>query len=310
MTQPRVTPMQSFAASAAVALCGALWGIYWLPLRYLEQEGLSGGWQTAAFFLAAAPPGIALAIMARTQIRAQLRNFLWLAVFNGLVFNLYSNAYAHTTVFNVLFLFYLSPIWSILIARFWYGERVSFIRLGCVIAGLGGLVIMLSGDGGLPLPRNWGDWMALASGIFWAVLTIRIRNSGEIGATANLAAFLIGGVVFALLFALFAGHDQLPARETVAAVWPLVLAIALIGWLPSQFILFWGVRRISPVRTGILLMTELISGVATAAWLSGDPLTWQQALGGALILAAGLGDVLTGRERPAPAPMPLSMAQE
>ena len=91
---------------------------------------------------------------------------------------------------------------------------------------------------------------------------------------------------------------------------PVVLLIAWIGWLPSQFILFWGVRRISPVRTGILLMTELVSGVATAAWLSGDPLTWQQALGGALILAAGLGDVLAARERSVPAPMPLSVAQE
>ena len=310
MTQSHATSRQSLAASLAVALCGAMWGIYWLPLRYLEHEGLSGGWQTAAFFLAAVPPGLALAIMARTEIKAQLRNFLWLALFNGLVFNLYSNAYAHTTVFNVLFLFYLSPIWSILIARFWYGEKVRIIRLGCVAAGLGGLVVMLSGDGGLPLPRNLGDWMALASGILWAVLTIRIRNSAGIGAATNLAAFLAGGLVCALLFTLIDGSQQLPAVEAIGEVWLLVLAIAWIGWLPSQFILFWGVRRISPVRTGILLMTELVSGVATAAWLSGDPLTWQQALGGALILAAGLGDVLAARERPAPAPMPLSVAQD
>ncbi len=310
MTQPRIAPMQSLTASLAVALCGAMWGIYWLPLRYLEHEGLSGGWQTAAFFLAAVPPGLVLAFLARGEIKAQFRSFLWLVIFNGLVFNLYSNAYAHTTVFNVLFLFYLSPIWSILIARFWYGEKVSIIRLGCVVAGLGGLVIMLSGDGGLPLPRNLGDWMALVSGILWAVLTIRIRNSSEIGAATNLTAFLAGGVVFALVFALFGGHDQVPAMDAITSVWPLVLAIAWIGWLPSQYILFWGVRRISPVRTGILLMTELVSGVATAAWLSGDPLTWQQALGGALILAAGLGDVLTGRERPVPAPMPLTVVQE
>jgi len=90
----------------------------------------------------------------------------------------------------------------------------------------------------------------------------------------------------------------------------VVAAIAWLAWLPSQFLLFWGVRRISPVRTGILLMTELVSGVATAAWLSGDPISWQQAVGGALILAAGLGDVLTSRERPAPAAVPLAVVQE
>ena len=29
--------MQSWAASFAVALCGAIWGVYWLPLRYLNH---------------------------------------------------------------------------------------------------------------------------------------------------------------------------------------------------------------------------------------------------------------------------------
>ncbi|HWA48532.1 MAG TPA: DMT family transporter [Dongiaceae bacterium] len=302
--------MQSLAASLAVAACGSLWGIYWLPLRHLEQAGLSGGWQTAAFFLAAFPPAVSLTILARAEIRRQFRDFLWLALLNGLVFNLYSNAYAHTTVFNVLFLFYLSPVWSILIARIWYRQRVSLVRIGCVVGGLSGLVIMLSGDGGLPLPRNLGDWMALVSGILWAVLTIRIRNSHEIGSTANLAAFLIGGLIFALLFALIGGGNALPSVEAIGNSWLLVLVIAWIGWLPSQFILFWGVRRISPVRTSILLMTELVSGVATAAWLSGDPVTWQQLLGGGLIVAAGLGDVLAGREKQAPAPMPLTVTQE
>ena len=310
MTQMHTTPMQSWAASLAVALCGTVGGVYWLPLRYLERVGLSGSWATAAFFIVALPPALLLAVLARHEIQAQVRTFLWLALFNGLVFNLYSNAYTATTVFNVLFLFYLSPIWSILIARFWFKERVSAVRIGCVVAGLGGLVIMLSGDGGWPVPRNLGDWMALASGILWALVTIRIRNSPEFGAAANSVAFFFGGSVLALIFAMLLGSGEVPTAEAVHAAWPLVLFVAWVAWLPSQFLLFWGARRISPVRTGLLLMTELISGVVTAAWLSGDPITWLQALGGAFILAAGLGDVLTNRERPQSAPIPVAIAQE
>jgi drug/metabolite transporter (DMT)-like permease len=310
MTQVQTTPIQSWAASLAVALCGAVWGVYWLPLRYLERIGLSGSWATAAFFVAALPAALLLAILARHEIRAQFRTFLWLAVVNGLVLNLYSNAYTATTVFNVLFLFYLSPIWSILIARFWFKERVNAARIGCVVAGLAGLVIMLSGDGGWPVPRNLGDWMALASGIFWALVTIRIRNSPEFGTAANAVAFFSGGLVLAIVFAMLLGSNQVPTAEAIGAAWPLVLFVAWVAWLPSQFLLFWGVKRISPVRTGLLLMTELVSGVVTAAWLSGDPITWPQALGGALILAAGLGDVLTNRERPRSAPIPVAITQE
>ena len=302
--------LTTISASIAVALCGAVWGVYWLPLRVLADMGLTGSWATVAFFVVCIPPAIVLAILARREIKTQLRTFLWLAVVNGLVFNLYSNAYGGTTVFNVLFLFYLSPIWSILIARFWFGERIGLARIACVVAGLSGLVLMLSQDGGWPLPRNLADWMAIASGILWAIVTIRIRNSAGVGAAANSAGFFLGGLVLAVLFALVLGSNQVPTPQAIGTAWPLVVVVAWVAWLPSQFLLFWGVRRISPVRTGILLMTELVSGVATAAWLSGDPITWQQAVGGALILAAGLGDVLTSRERSVPAAVPLAVAQE
>ena len=287
-----------------------MWGVYWLPLRVLDEMGLAGSWATLALFVVAIPPALILTVVARRQIRAQLWSFLWLAGLNGLVFNLYSNAYGGTTVFNVLFLFYLSPVWSILIVRFWFGEKIGVARIACVVVGLGGLVLMLSKDGGWPIPRNPADWMALASGILWAIVAIRIRNSAELGAAANSAAFFLGGLVVAFVFALALGYDQVPSMPAIQDAWPLVIGIAWVAWLPSQFLLFWGVRRISPVRTGILLMTELISGVVTAAWLSGDPITWQQAVGGALIVGAGLGDVLTNRDRPAPAPVPVALAQE
>src|SRR5262245_44401033 len=232
MTQIQTTTMQSCAASLAIALTGAVWGVYWLPLRYLEGIGLSGSWATAAFFIVAIPAALLLAVLARHEIRTQLRTFLWLAVFNGLVFNLYSNAYTLTTVFNVLFLFYLSPIWSILIARFWFKERASAVRIGCVVAGLAGLVTMLSGDGGWPLPRNLGDWMALASGVLWALVTIRIRNSPEFGTASNSVAFFIGGLVLALIFAILLGSSQFPTPGTITAAWPLVLFVSWIVWVP------------------------------------------------------------------------------
>ena len=310
MADVRTTSMQSWVASLAVALCGAVWGVYWLPLRYLDHVGVSGSWATAAFFVVALPPTLVLVFLARREIEAQFRAFFWLALLNGFVFNLYSNAYAGTTVFNVLFLFYLSPVWSILITRLWLRERVTPTRLGCVIVGLAGLVLMLSGDGGWPLPRNPFDWMALASGMFWAVIAIRVRYSAELGATANSASFFLGGTAVALPSALVFGSHQIPASQALHAAWPLLVPVAWLFWLPAQFLLFWGVRRISPVRTGILLMTELISGVATAAWFSGDPITSQQAFGGALILAAGLGDVLTNRERLTSEPIPLAMIRD
>jgi drug/metabolite transporter (DMT)-like permease len=265
--------------------------------------GFGSAWATAALFSACLPAAVPLAIMARRQLRAHGRALIGLAVANGAAFSLYSNAYGHTTVFNVLFLFYLSPVWSVLIARFWLGERVGAMRMACVALGLVGLVIMLSAGGGWPIPRNIGDWMALLAGMVWAIIAVLIRRNQHIGAAANTVAFFLGGLAPALLLALLSGGGGFPDAAALAAAWPLLLAVAWLGWVPAQIMLFWGVKRISPVRTGILLMTELLSGAATAAWLSGDILTWHQAFGGLMILAAGLGDVLTTREPMAPAPV-------
>jgi drug/metabolite transporter (DMT)-like permease len=245
-----------------------------------------------------------LVLIARRELRAHWRPLVWLALGNGAAFSLYSNAYAHTSVFNVIFLFYLSPIWSVLIARFWQGERVGLTRMGCVALGLLGLVSMLSADGGWPIPRNSGDWMALSCGLIWAVTAIAIRRNQQIGAAANAAAFFLGGVGPAFLLALLSGTAGMPDWAALASGYPWLLGIGWLGWVPTQLLLFWGVKRISPVRSGILLMTELISGALTAAWLSGDPLSWQQAVGGVMILAAGVGDVLTNRDGPGRMPVP------
>jgi drug/metabolite transporter (DMT)-like permease len=301
---------QSMLASAAVAYCGLIWGVYWLPLRHLAQTGFTGSWASAAFFVASVPPALIMGYFARRELMANGWPLFWLAIANGTVLTLYSNAYTRTTVFNVLFLFYLSPVWSVLIARFVLGERIGHARLIAVALGLIGLVTMLSDGGGWPIPRNLGDWMALLAGLFWAICTIFIRRNQHIGTMATAVAFYFGGFCPALLFALVTDGDRIPNLDAIAASWPMLIGVAWLGWLPSQLALFWGVSRISPVRTGILLMTELVSGVATAAWLSGDPISLQQAVGGALILAAGLGDVLTTKERPMPAPMPGTVAQD
>jgi drug/metabolite transporter (DMT)-like permease len=301
---------QSWAASAGVALVGAAWGIYWLPLRELTSLGFSGEWATAAIFIACLPAALPLAFIARGELRAHWRGLIWLALGNGGAFCLYSNAYAYTSVFNVIFLFYLSPVWSVLITRYCLGERVSFTRMGCVALGLTGLVVMLSADGGWPLPRNIGDWMALFCGVVWAVTAVVIRRNTHIGAAANTVGFFLGGVAAALLLVLLNGASNFPEPAALADGWGWVLGIAWLGWVPAQILLFWGVKRISPVRSGILLMTELLTGAVTAAWLSGDPLSWQQLLGGLMILSAGLGDVLTSPDSPAPPPVPVPAVPE
>ena len=44
-------------ASLVVFLSASIWGLYWVPLRYLSSQGIDGGWAVAMLNL---PAGLAL----------------------------------------------------------------------------------------------------------------------------------------------------------------------------------------------------------------------------------------------------------
>src|SRR5215210_53509 len=108
-------------AKLACAFAGCVWGLLWIPLRVLDAGGLTGLWATFAFY--AWPMVLVLPAMAWRWrqtldggLSLQLTGF---ASALGLVF--YSVALLYTDVIQVMLLFYLTPVWSTLLARWFLG---------------------------------------------------------------------------------------------------------------------------------------------------------------------------------------------
>lgn len=112
-------------------------------------------------------------------------------VFTDSSFWLYGKAFLHTDVVHALFLFYLSPIWSVLLGRLILGESITKLRLLAIALGFSGLAIMLGIENGWPLPRNVGDWLALSAGFAWSCAAVRLRQTGEIGTLEQTLGFYI-----------------------------------------------------------------------------------------------------------------------
>jgi drug/metabolite transporter (DMT)-like permease len=70
---------------------------------------------------------------------------------------------------------------------------------------------------------------------------------------------------------------------------------ALIFFVPPNFLVLWAAQRIDSGRVGILLMTEVLAGAATAALFSGEAFGTMELAGTLLILCAGLVEVLGRR---------------
>ncbi|MCZ8154045.1 MAG: DMT family transporter, partial [Rhodobacteraceae bacterium] len=158
----------TFLASVIVLVTGIFWGIYWVPVRAIADLGLDGAWGTGAITLAAALLLVPFVLRQAGSLRDADRIGIASIALGGAAFALYSIGFLYGRVALVVLLWFFSPVWSVLIARFLLGWQVPRLRLIAIALGLAGLFIMLGGDGGIPVPGSLGEWMAFIGGLIWA----------------------------------------------------------------------------------------------------------------------------------------------
>jgi len=285
-------------ASAAVVLIGALWGLYWVPLRQLEGAAHAGPWLTLAALAVACLLLAPLAWRRRAALRAASPRARASVMLGGASFALYSDGLLYGQVAVVILLFYLTPIWSTLIARLWLRWPVSWWRYGAIGCGLVGIGLVLRGShDGLPLPHTLGDWLGLASGLLWAVASTGIHVHSRTGPAETNFLFCAGGALMASVLALGLGTESLPALARVfrpeAAAWTLL--IGGLWWALSLTAFMWATQALEPARVGILLMSEVIVGALSAALFAGEPFGALMAVGTTLVITAGVLETLPDR---------------
>ena len=157
------------APETAIAVSGALWGLYWIPVRYLEAAGVGVVWFTLGLFVAALALLVPVLVRYPPARAAFTPRMLVTGLLTGGAFVLYTVAIVLTEVVAAILLFYMSPVWATVLGRVLLGERFTVSRLAALVLGLGGLWVVLGSESGVPLPRNPGDWCALAAGVMWAL---------------------------------------------------------------------------------------------------------------------------------------------
>ncbi len=291
----------SLAASVIVFWTGAFWGVYWLPVRALEDMGLTGAWGTAAIAAAAVILLSPFVVLRRKLVRDANPVALVSIALGGAAFALYSVGFIYGRVAIIILLYFLTPVWSTLIGLYIMGWQTPRMRVLAIAIGLLGLCVMLSATGELPLPRNAGEWMALLAGLLWSVATTGMRAKSGLAPIEAAFVFAGGASVAALLLAPFL--EPLPAAASlggIAEMLGLTFVTGGIWWALSVASLMWATVRLEPARVGILLMTEVLVGAASAALFANEHLHALEIVGGALVLLAGVLEVLPQKTPRAP----------
>ncbi|MEM7091327.1 MAG: DMT family transporter, partial [Pseudomonadota bacterium] len=215
--------------SLGLVLGGALWGAYWIPLRAIGETGPQLGWPGLLIYVCTAVLLLPVAVMRWRHIWANLWGIASCGLLTGMAFSFYGTSLFFTDVVRAILLFYLTPIWGTLLGIFVLGERLTIWRVLALLAGLAGLLTVFWDGGNVPLPRNLGDWLALASGLAWALGTLQLHRTPGIPVSEQVTAFVWGSLIVTLASIALSGGvlGPVPTIQDLTRSAPLVLATSI-----------------------------------------------------------------------------------
>lgn len=278
----------------AVAIASAAWGLFWIPLRAIERNGLDPAWATLSQFLA--PLVILIPFATLRWLRKQPTGIQQVrtGLLIGAAVALYLESLLLTDVARALILFYAMPAWGTLLEVALMGRPFTRWRGIALLLSLSGMLILLGVGGSHSLSMNLGDLMALLSGILFAFGAMRVRQAHETPVFEQIFAFFLYGSVAALVLSLLplAALGQPPSLEQLITLAPWLLLIAVTFLIPVMWGVYWGSRYVDPGRLGILLQIEAVVGIGSAALLAGEPFGARETIGAILVVSASLVEVI------------------
>ena len=273
--------------SLAVAGSAAMWGLWWIPLRALDAQGLAGAWASLAVFGGATLVLLPVAWLRRARLRATGRSALAVGLLFGAALVAWNHALIMGEVVRVTLLFYLAPIWGTLLGILMLGIRPSALRLGTIGIGLCGAAIVLGFEAGLPVPRSLADWMGVAAGVLFALGAALIHRAGQVGDLERTLCTFAMATLFASLLVLATPAAVVPRWADIPDLLPLLFAATALWYVPITWLIIWGAARLDPGRVSILLLLEVGVAALSAGLLTDEPFGWREAIGGLLIVGAG-----------------------
>lgn len=139
-----------------------------------------------------------------------------------------------------------------------------------------------------------GDWLALAGGALFVGGAVRSQVAEPASVFPLVFAFFLFGGLVTLVqaFLLVDVLGPMPALATWLDMAPWQLLLAFIFFIPTIAVIVWAPSRIGTGLFSILILAEIVFGTFSAGLLADDPFGWREAVGGSLMLLAGLTEIL------------------
>lgn len=282
--------------SLIIVVSSCAWGLYWLPLRSIEQSGIVGSWSIVLVNACPLIILVPLIFFNLDKLKKYPKPILFAGIMIGAAFTFYANGLVQTSVIRATLLFYLSPIWSTIIGIIWLNERLTIARVISIIVALIGLILLLYDFRNQETAMlNFGDFSSILSGLFWALGASILKKWSKLPIIPLTAIVYFSTTSLSILLAIIVYKAPIPSLTLIGQNFSTAFIWSVIVLLPSFCIIFRISQILFPGRVGILMMSEVAVAVISAKiLLPEEQMVILQWIGASAILLAGVVEIIFG----------------
>jgi drug/metabolite transporter (DMT)-like permease len=270
----------------SLVMAAIMWGLFWYPLRLLEQAGMAGLWVILVAYLSTFIASLFLGFQPVRDYRKHPVALFFLAILAGWCNASFVMAVLEGNVVRVVLLFFLSPVWAILLARVFLREHLDLLGFITLLLAMSGAIIMLwQPEFGKPWPLSYADWLGLSAGITFAASNVLIRHMQGIPVKTKVTITWFGCTVVALVWVLISGVS---IPNVNISVWFGSVMLGLLGVTLMTIFSQYGVTHMPVQRSSVIMLFEIVVAAVSSYLIAGERLTALEMSGGMLIILSAI----------------------
>lgn len=210
----------------------------------------------------------------------------------GINWILLFEAYRYTTVSTATLCYYFAPVIVTVLSPLLFRERLTRRQVLCFVMATLGLVLITGMERGGSVK---GVLFGLGAAVFYAAVVLLNKYIRGVDGIQRTFFQFLAAIVTLIPYVALTGGVTLSRLDTPG--WLCLLTVGLVHTGITYCLYFSSLKAIPGQRAAILSYMDPLVAVLVSVTVLREPLTWQQALGGSLILGFTLWNLLPEKQK-------------